>query len=194
MNTETWVNVNGFEMYEVSSHGNIRTSYINSRLFDKENKTKKLKIGADGYYQVQLYNSTSKKTFRVNRLVAIHFLENNNNYPVVNHKDGNKLNNYVDNLEWCTLSHNGLHAYANNLVDISKFRGANNKNTKIANDDVIVIRKMFFEDKIGQITIAEKFNVSKNLISAIMTGRTWGYIQPEKLKEYKKLMKTKRKN
>ena len=56
------------------------------------------------------------KTYRIHRLVAENFIENPNNYKVINHKDGNKTNNNVENLEWCTISHNTQHAINTGLL------------------------------------------------------------------------------
>ena len=69
-----------------------------------------------GYYQCTLRDDKNKKHYkRTHRLVARAFIENPNNLPQVNHKDGNKLNNHVDNLEWCTNKDNTQHGYDNNL-------------------------------------------------------------------------------
>lgn len=67
------------------------------------------------YYCVKLYSKLFKKTISIHRLVAKTFISNPENKPCVNHKDGNKLNNYFKNLEWCTYSENTIHAIKNNL-------------------------------------------------------------------------------
>lgn len=67
-----------------------------------------------GYARVRLaLDGLKYKIFQVHRLVALQFIPNPNNYPCVNHKDGNKLNNHVDNLEWCTQQQNVQHYYKN---------------------------------------------------------------------------------
>lgn len=68
-----------------------------------------------GYELVCLYKNGKRHYKRVHRLVAEAFIDNSNNYAQVNHKDGNKCNNKVENLEWCTNSYNTQHAYDNNL-------------------------------------------------------------------------------
>lgn len=95
---ETWKNIKGFgKLYQVSSNGEIRS-------FTSKNKGNKVKgwVQNTGYLTICLKN----KKYSVHRLVAEAFIPNPNNYPIINHKDGNKLNNKVDNLEWCTYKHN----------------------------------------------------------------------------------------
>lgn len=85
------------------------------------NHTKKEKIiipvsNHRGYLKVTLSKNNIRKNKNIHKLVAIAFLSNPNNYNVVNHKDGNKHNNCVENLEWCTAKQNTAHAYNNNLM------------------------------------------------------------------------------
>lgn len=70
------------------------------------NKWLKASIGNNGYYGIELRNEKGHKRMPVHRLVALTYIPNPNNYPQVNHKDENKLNNNVDNLEWCTSYYN----------------------------------------------------------------------------------------
>jgi hypothetical protein len=76
----------------------------------KREKIVKLRF-CKNYYIVNLCKNGKSKNYRVNRLVAEAFIPNPNNYPVVNHKNGNKLDNRVENLEWCSYSHNEKEAY-----------------------------------------------------------------------------------
>ena len=64
----------------------------------------------NGYYRIGLYNGKNKKYEFVHRIVAKTFIPNPENKPIINHKDGNKLNNNIDNLEWCTQQENVIHA------------------------------------------------------------------------------------
>lgn len=73
-----------------------------------------------GYYQVVIRVNKKKKYIRVHRLIAETLIENPNNLPQVNHKDGNKLNNSIENLEWCTNSYNTQEGYNNNLYHSKK--------------------------------------------------------------------------
>ena len=117
---EIWKPVVGYEgVYEVSSFGRIRsldriTSYISRTQEGKEyttthtHKGKLMKQHNNhfGYKVIALRKDGKYRTYMVHRLVADAFLFNPNNYPVVNHKDENKQNNCVDNLEWCTQQYN----------------------------------------------------------------------------------------
>lgn len=103
---EIWKDIYGYEgIYQVSNFGQVR------RLCKNDNRVIKQEINR-GYKRVCLSYKNVKKHFLVHRLVAFAFIPNPNNYPIINHKDENKLNNNVDNLEWCTysynLSYNGL--------------------------------------------------------------------------------------
>lgn len=79
------------------------------------NTGKELKVFIDprGYKQVTIKG----KTYKIHRLLAVAFIPNPENYPIINHKDGNKLNNDLDNLEWCTYSYNTRHGFSIGLYD-----------------------------------------------------------------------------
>lgn len=98
---EIWKKVEGYSYgYEVSNQGNIRRRYKNGRI-----KVLKQNL-CDGYKILRLGN----KNVRAHRIVAEAFIPNPNNYPCVNHKDYNRQNNTVDNLEWCTRQYNAQYS------------------------------------------------------------------------------------
>lgn len=80
--------------------------------------TGRLKVPAisKGYYKVDLYKDGKRETKRIHRLVAESFIPNPNGLPEINHKDGNRLNNSIDNLEWVNRSQNMIHAYSTGLT------------------------------------------------------------------------------
>ena len=99
---EIWVDVKGYEgLYQISNIGRVKSYH-----YDKNGKILKLQINEDGYYKVTLNKNKNKKTYSVHRLVAIHFIDNPNNYSEINHKDENKQNNNFENLEWCSRKYN----------------------------------------------------------------------------------------
>lgn len=101
---ENYVPIKGFEnLYGIDEDGNI-FGY-------KRNKTVKQRLNKFGYCTIKLCKENKLYYFMVHRLVAQAFIPNPDNLPQVNHKDGNKLNNNVNNLEWCTQSYNMKHAY-----------------------------------------------------------------------------------
>ena len=100
---EIWRNIEGFNgKYQVSSWGRIRNAETGTVLKPYQNKK--------GYFKVGLSFGGKSVKKRVNRIVAMAFIENPDNLPQVNHKDGNKQNNSVSNLEWVTDGRNKEHA------------------------------------------------------------------------------------
>mgnify|MGYP004693328999 CR=1 FL=1 len=126
---EEWKNIDGYDgFYQISNFGRVKSvertiTYITTNQSGKEFQTSKycperiLKT-ADirGYEIVSLGKSSKKKTYQVHRLVAEYFIPNQNNYPQVNHKDENKKNNRVDNLEWCTVEYNSNYGTRNQRI------------------------------------------------------------------------------
>ena len=101
---EKWKNIAGYEgKYQISSLGRVKSlNYRNTR----KKKIIKLKKEKNGYIRVGLHYKGKQNLKSVHRLVAEAFIPNPNNYPIINHKDENKQNNRVDNLEWCTIKYN----------------------------------------------------------------------------------------
>ena len=94
-----------------------------------------------GYYRYTLWNGKRiRKT--AHRLVAEHYLENPDNLPMVNHKDGNKINNHISNLEWCTCSQNTRHAFDTGLRNLDfQYKGPAH-NRSLTDNQVRLIRKL----------------------------------------------------
>jgi hypothetical protein len=122
--TEMWKDIIGYEgLYMVSNFGRVKSlERIVNRNGAKNNVTFKsiilsYKINKMGYLSVGLSNSLGgRNAFRVNRLVASHFISNHNNKKEVNHKDCKKTNNFYLNLEWATREENMNHAVSNNRL------------------------------------------------------------------------------
>lgn len=121
MNNELWCPIKETEgCYEISNLGRVKS--IQRKGTINNDKIIKPLLKKDNYYQVNLKFHGKSIWRRINRLVAQAFIPNPNNLPCVNHKDGNKLNNNVDNLEWCTYRDNTNH-YINNFYKHNKGRG-----------------------------------------------------------------------
>lgn len=106
---EIWKDIKGYEgLYQVSSFGRVKSLERVDRIGRKKHgKFLKEHINSGGYFNVALYSKYSvKKYLLIHRLVAQAFIPNPNDYPQVNHIDENKINNNVDNLEWCTSEYN----------------------------------------------------------------------------------------
>lgn len=149
--------------YQINEHGEIYSK-----------KTNKLLVGTiynTGYRMVRLTTKDGKKGYAVHRLVAQSFLPNPDNLPIVNHIDGNKLNNDVTNLEWVTQSYNRIHASKNHLT---KEAYGKRQKENIQEDNVIWKRYKdtnYLVSKDGQV-----FNV-KTKILLKQTPNQSGYIR-----------------
>ena len=144
LKNEEFRDIKGYEgLYQVSNYGRVKTIKIRNSV-NVHNKTKILKQCESkfGYYIVNLSN----KSQRVHRLVALTFIPNLKNYYCVNHIDGNKHNNKIDNLEWCTSSYNNYEAYRLGLKQgsLKNKYGKNNPNSKK------IIRYDLYKNKIDE--------------------------------------------
>ena len=114
---EEWKDIKGYEgYYKISNLGRVKSLY---RVVRKKNgctmtvypRILRSVVNSNGYLDVSLLKDAHSKTFLVHILVATAFLPNPNNFPVFHHRDGNKTNCHVDNLQWCSYSYNTKHAY-----------------------------------------------------------------------------------
>lgn len=119
-NLEEFVPINGYEcIYEINRKGVIKRI---SRLVIKnvgsgfcKDKFMRERIGPDGYYYLRLCKNRKQNRQRIHRMIAITFIPNPQNKPCVNHINGIKTDNRVENLEWCTISENAIHSYKTGL-------------------------------------------------------------------------------
>jgi len=124
---EIWKDIKEYEgMYQCSNLGNIKTldRYIkekSGKLQFKKGIPIKQRLNKNGYLQFGLNKNATRKMVYTHIIIANTFLENLSNFEVVNHKDGNKLNNKIDNLEFCTYSLNNKHAYTELNRNISDY-------------------------------------------------------------------------
>ena len=121
MKGEIWKDIEGFEgYYMVSNLGNVKS--LNYRHTGKE-KILKPSDNGHGYLKVGLFKDGKRKDCRINRLVAIAFIPNPYNLPEVNHIDHCRINNNVENLEWCTSQYNVEYSQAKAIIGIDKITG-----------------------------------------------------------------------
>lgn len=113
---EIWKDIYGYEgLYQISNYGNVKS--VNRKVKNKHGfrivKDKILKpiLNNKGYYIYGLRKNGKLEMKLLHRLIAENFIENKNNYPCINHIDGNKLNNNINNLEWCSYQHNIKEAF-----------------------------------------------------------------------------------
>ena len=180
---EIWKSVVGYEgFYEVSDMGNVRgLDRVVSRgavAMKRKGKMMNFSLHHKGYRKASLSkveNGISKqRAFFVHRLVASAFIENPNYKNQVNHIDGNKLNNCVENLEWVTNQENIDHAKRNNLLN--KVNGEKHGMSKLSSETVKDI-KMRLNLSQSNKMIAAIYGIDPTTVSDIKRGRTWKHIK-----------------
>ena len=158
--------VNYGDRLEVSTYGNLRNK--------KTGTVYKLVEDSHGYLGTVITLGNKKKYKKIfsHKAVADTFLLNPDNKSAINHIDGNKRNNHVDNLEWCTVQENNVHAVRNKLHNIY---GTNNPNNKLSEKDILFIRKTYcpYSRQYGSRALAKKFNVAHQTILSIIKNKTW---------------------
>ena len=156
LNKVVWKPILGYEgIYEISNYGDVKSlrryrGNGNGGYMQKERILKKTKTST-GYYKVELYKNKKRKSYKVHRLVAMAFIPNPHNKPNINHRDGNPLNNYVGNLEWCTQKENVKHALDVGLIP--------RKHIPIKK-----LKKLYYEDNKSIRDLEKIFKVSSTVI------------------------------
>lgn len=168
---EIWKTIKGFENYEVSNYGNVRSleRTITSKKWGYQKiKGRVLKKNISGRYETVILSSNNKiKSFLVHRLVCIAFVDNKQEKPEVNHIDGNKMNNNYLNLEWCTSKENKIHSVKNNLHKSGELV----YNSKLTNIQAFEIRNL--KGIISQRKLSIKYNVSQKTIWEIQNNKSY---------------------
>jgi hypothetical protein len=162
---EIWKDIINYEgKYQVSDSGRVRNKVTLQILTPSER---------NGYFRIGLYTNTIKrnKAFSVHRLVAESFLGYKTQEFEVNHKNGNKLDNRLSNLEWVTPSENVKHSYITNL----RKKGSKLIGAKLNEEVVKLIKAEIFSN--SERLLAKKYNVSRITIRNIKSGRCWSHVE-----------------
>lgn len=190
---EVWRDIKGYEgVYQVSNLGRVKSlarivtmrNQVCTYSVHKKECIMKGSITSCGYPQVILSNPT-KRVARVHRLVAETFLappsqeildecrEAGLDYVLINHRDSNRKNSSLYNLEWCTPSYNLY--YEGTRIGLPSVSGSNSTNAILTEDDVTKILELLRGGGISQEKIAEMFGVKQITISNIWCGRSWSH-------------------
>lgn len=180
---EIWLPCPDFEdHYEVSNLGRLKSKSVfiphegtwNQDMggYIKKVKIHNQQVNRYGYLHAKLckYGKCNHRT--VHRLVAKVFIPNPNNLTQVNHIDGNKMNNRVDNLEWVSPSGNIKHAYETGLMNSDHLKGSKHHKTKLTEQDVLDIRESNLKPK----DLSKKYNISYSTVIDILNRKTWKHI------------------
>jgi hypothetical protein len=165
---EIWKDINDYEsVYQINQNGDVKSlKRKSSGTFTSIDKIIRKDLNKKGYYTYTLCKNNKSKRKLLHRLLAETFIANPNNYPCVNHIDGNPLNNNLNNLEWCTYSYNTIHGYEKN--------GRLNPNRKLKESEVIEIKERLKNPYWGIVRdLSIEYNVSNWIISLIKNFKSY---------------------
>lgn len=174
---EIWKDIPGFEgLYQASNLGRIKSLerwYQSANLLKMPENIKTQRINHKGYLYLHLCKNGKKWATTVHKLIALTFI-GEKPYPkvTINHIDANKLNNKVENLEYCSVKENIQHYRR----EVNDFVGINHPMARLTETDVLNIRKEYTELKTKQKDIAAKYNITQVMVSRIIRRIAWTHI------------------
>lgn len=177
---EIWKKIKKFKGdYEISNQGRIRSTdrkieRSNGWIYTRKGKILTPSKKGGGYFKGAVCIDKKMVSYKIHRLVAETFIPNPENKPEVNHIDGNKTNNNVYNLEWCTRKENIRHCIDNKLQ--TPFFGEQVGNSILKESDVLYIRKNFKPRVYTRKKLADKFGVSEATIKDVLSRKSWKHL------------------
>lgn len=175
---EIWKPIKGFEgHYEISNRGRVKALRRKIKVGNQWNTFPQIimscPLDSDGYRIVGLHLDGKAENKRVGRLVALHFISNPKKLPIVHHKDHDKTNDYMNNLQWVTNSENIQFAYDSGFANAVK--GSRCGSSKLTEKDVRRIRRLAKAGAIHQ-DLRKEYGISTKNIHLIINRKTWKHV------------------
>lgn len=171
METEIWKKIPGYGLYEASTFGRIKT--FNWKGCGREAIMKPAKDNG-GYFRTMLKRDDGIiHTVKVHRIIASTFLSNELEKPCVNHINGIRDDNRIENLEWVTISENIKHSFK---IGLSSNKGSGCPTAKLTESQVLEIRAKFIPRKCGRKELAKMYGVFPATIKGIILRKSWTHI------------------
>lgn len=160
--------------YAIDTSGNVwsckRTKYHTLTYW----KLLKKRFDTKGYSNMAIFKGSKRKYYRVHRLMAMLFIPNPDNKSEINHKNGNRQDNRIENLEWVTRNENIQHAY--DILCRHRLRGTNSPQAKLNDESVREIKRLLADGN-SQRSTAKKFGVCHSIIRGIHNGTRWAHVK-----------------
>jgi len=180
----TYTDIQGYNgRYKISLCGDIKCCTILKGRRKKTNIPKEVSIkqkrGPNNYVHISMFTNGKPKQYLLHRIIAQVFIPNPETKPQINHINGIKWDNRIENLEWCTQSENMQHAYKTGLkkgYSVNPFKkGEGHTLSKLKNEDVVQIR-ILASQGMQQRKIGKKFGVCQKTILNILKKRIWTHV------------------